>query len=95
MPMSISHWMFCVTKARFDVRTRNSPVDNRGSLPARSIERMWMKNHSRKPAPRARNSARSPPLLPACRIPTTTKNMPRAERTAPSASNGRVPALAI
>ena len=29
-------------------------------------------------------------LLPACRIPNTTKNMPTAERIAPTASKGRV-----
>ena len=32
----------------------------------------------------------SNPLLSACRIPVTTKNMPTAERTAPRASKGRV-----
>jgi hypothetical protein len=41
-PISSSHWMFCVTRARLDVRFRKSPVESRASLPARSRERMKM-----------------------------------------------------
>ena len=40
VPMSSSHWMFCVTSPRLDVRFLNSPVDSSGSFPARSRERM-------------------------------------------------------
>jgi hypothetical protein len=46
-------------------------------------------NQIRNAAPTARNTAVSTPLLSACRIPNTTKNMPTAERTAPAASKGR------
>ena len=39
-PMSSSHCMFCVTRARLQVRFLNSPVDSSGSFPARSRARM-------------------------------------------------------
>ena len=44
--MSISHWVFWVTRPRLEVRLRNSPVDSNGSLPARSFARIDRKNHS-------------------------------------------------
>ena len=40
VPISSSHWMFWVTRARLQVRFRNSPVESSGSLPARSRARM-------------------------------------------------------
>ena len=40
--------MFWVTSARLHVRFRNNPVESRGSLPARSRERMYRKNAARK-----------------------------------------------
>ena len=40
IPMSSSHWTFCVTRPRLDVRFLNSPVDSSTSLPARSLDRM-------------------------------------------------------
>ena len=82
--------MFCVTRPRLDVRFLNSPVDSSGSFPARSRARMWRKNQIRKAAPTASNTAISTPSLSACRIPNTTKNMPTADRIAPTASKGRV-----
>ena len=39
-PISTSHWMFWVTRARLQVRFRNSPVESSASLPARSRARM-------------------------------------------------------
>ncbi len=39
VPSSTSHCTFCVTRAKFDVRFRKSPVDSRGSLWARSRAR--------------------------------------------------------
>ena len=44
----------------------------------------------RKAAPAASSAAISAPSLSAWRIPKTTKNMPTADKIAPSASKGRV-----
>jgi hypothetical protein len=51
---------------------------------------MWRKNHTRKAAPTTRSTAMSTLLLSAWRIPKTTKNMPTADRTAPTVSKRRV-----
>ena len=46
-------------------------------------------NPASKAMPIARNTTSSVLLTPACRIPSTTKNIPTADRIAPTASNGR------
>jgi hypothetical protein len=51
---------------------------------------MKRKNATKKMAPIARKTAKSALLLPACRIPNTTQNMPTPDNTAPMASKGRV-----
>jgi hypothetical protein len=51
---------------------------------------MWRRNQIRKEAPIAKNTAIKTPSVSACRIPNTTQNMPTADRTAPTASNGRL-----
>jgi len=51
---------------------------------------MCRKNQSMKPAPIARKTTRGALLLPACRIPKTTNDIPSADRTAPTLSNGRL-----
>ena len=84
--MSISHWTFCVTIPRFETRLRNRSVRKRGSPPRRSIDRMCRKNHSRIAAPTAMSTTMRPTFVLACRMPKTMKNIPSADRTAPSRS---------
>jgi hypothetical protein len=54
------------------------------------MARMWRKNQNSKAAPRASSTTISRRLSPAWRIPTTSDSIPRADRTAPIASKGRV-----
>src|SRR6266480_742022 len=90
VPISTSHWMFCVTSARLQVRFLNNRVESSAGLWARSRERMYKKNHARNRAPIPRNRASSALLLPAWRIPNTTQNIPTPDRIAPTVSKGRV-----
>ncbi len=90
VPMSSSHWMFCVTNPRLEVRSRNRLVDRSGSFPARSSARTHRKNHSSTSAPRTSSPAISQTLSSAARIPMTTRTRPTADRTAPPVSNERV-----
>ena len=73
-----------------DVRSRNRLVDNSGSTPLRSHERMCRKNHSSRPAASAAKTTTSRLFVPICRIAITRKNMPVAESTPPAASNFRL-----
>ena len=88
--MSSSHWAFWVTRPRFEVRLRNSPVDSSGSWPARSLARIHRKNQARTSAPTTSRASISQPLLSAARIPMTTRTRPTADRTAPPVSKGRL-----
>src|SRR3954471_19124759 len=88
--MSSSHWTFCVARPRFDTRLRKSAVESSASRPARSRERTWRKNAPRNAAPAPISVAISAGFVSAWRIPSTTKNMPTAERIAPGVSNGSV-----
>src|SRR5215211_5412773 len=81
--MSSSHWAFWVTRPRFEVRLRNSPVDNSGSWPARSLARTDQKNQARTSAPATSRPSISQPLLSAARMPMTTRIRPTADRMAP------------
>ncbi len=41
IPISMSHWRFCVSIPMLAVRFRNTSVRRSGSPPARSTERTW------------------------------------------------------
>src|SRR6266536_2106166 len=88
--MSMSHWVFCVTRPRLEVRLRNNAVDSNASRPARSLARIERKNQARTRAPATSRPTISQPLLSAARIPVTTSRSPTADSTAPPVSKGCV-----
>ena len=79
-----------MTRARFEVRLRNRPVDSRASFPSCSRRRIQAKNPARMSAPTTTSTAISARLLSAAMIPPTRTTRPTADRTAPTVSKGRV-----
>ena len=66
-PISSSHWTFCVTRPRFEMRLRNSAVDSSGSLPGPLLGAdVEEEPRQERAAPAASRTAISQTLLSAC-----------------------------